>query len=238
MIIPFGFMAKVVSGDGPFGGHPSLATGCIRYWKMDEASGDLVDSTGNGDLTVNGAAYGATGIINDGMDLDGVNDTLTCSHPTGVKSLMGWVYFNQISSSDRLSGMPNTFGDVNPGASTGGMGFYYGSSHTMLRGRFHNASESATFTDETAVTTGTWYHVAIVADGSTGHFYVNGVEIGTGSSITYVEGSEIFTIGSYDYQNQTNHHMDGIVDEWAIYNKALTSSDVSDSYNSGAGLSY
>ena len=225
-------------GGGAFGGNATLAAGCIRYYRFDEASGTIVDATGNVDATNNGATYGATGIINNCLNFDGVNDVVTASHPTGIKAISCWVNFDDLSSADRPSGLPNTFGDINPGGATNGIGFYYdGQGYDYVRAGCKSGS-TFSFSDSMQLSTGTWYNVISSHDGSKIHFYVNGSEIGTGVTCSYTEGTNILNIGMFDYQNQSQHHLDGRMDEIAIFDIHITPTLASNLYNSGAGLTY
>lgn len=64
-------------------------TGLKAYYKFDEASGNILnkassvgssDAIANSELVVEGATFGATGIIDDALSFDGVNDDATADN--------------------------------------------------------------------------------------------------------------------------------------------------------------
>jgi concanavalin A-like lectin/glucanase superfamily protein/immunoglobulin I-set domain protein len=79
-------------------------------------------------------------------------------------------------------------------------------------------------------TVGKWYHFAVTRSGSTFTFYVNGVQVGTGSdseSVPYI--SAPLTIGMAEGQ----FYFNGMLDEVSIYNRALSSNEVATIYSAG-----
>jgi hypothetical protein len=83
------------------------------------------------------------------------------------------------------------------------------------------------------ITVGRWYHFVGIYDGSKLLFYVDGVLIDDSVSLTGSlpsTTSEVF-IGTYDYGNSNT--FDGKLSNAAIYNTALTSSQVSTLFNFG-----
>lgn len=75
----------------------------------------------------------------------------------------------------------------------------------------------------------TWYHLATVHDGTNATLYLNGSSLGTQTvnSVPSTAGNSFnigrFTTGSY--------YWNGYLDEVALFNRALTSSEVSNIYN-------
>jgi hypothetical protein len=75
----------------------------------------------------------------------------------------------------------------------------------------------------------TWYHLAIVHDGTSATLYLNGSSLGTQTvnSVPSTAGNSFnigrFTTGSY--------YWNGYLDEVALFNRALTSSEVSNIYS-------
>jgi hypothetical protein len=81
----------------------------------------------------------------------------------------------------------------------------------------------------------TWYNIVLTYNSSTGDLitYVNGSQVHTSNdtSPTYFDGSA-YRIGSYDINGSP---MDGIVGEVSMWNRALSSSEITTIYNSGIG---
>ena len=59
----------------------SLLTGIVAYWMCEESSGNVVDTVGNNDGTVNnGVAYQATGVVGYAWEFDGGTDSVLISN--------------------------------------------------------------------------------------------------------------------------------------------------------------
>jgi len=84
---------------------------------------------------------------------------------------------------------------------------------------------------------GTWYHGAITYDDSEQEikFYLNGSLIDTKSSAFsgIYDSTSSFIIGSY--RDGYGEFFDGKLDEISVWNKVLSSTEISDNYNSGDG---
>lgn len=82
----------------------------------------------------------------------------------------------------------------------------------------------------------TWYHVAFVTNGSSVNAYVNGVDqgaftTGSGGAVT----SDLTTSNFYFNHNEsTTPGFRGMIDEVGIWNRALTSTEIGQLYNSGS----
>ena len=91
---------------------------------------------------------------------------------------------------------------------------------------------------------GLWHHVVAVRDGAAGQnrLYVDGSLEGT-ANVTYSSGFDSATaalnIGWLDYPYSAGLHFTGTMDEVALYNKALSGSEIQQHYTHGAdGNSY
>ncbi len=86
------------------------------------------------------------------------------------------------------------------------------------------------FTGVAKVTTGKRIHVAFVKNGGTGTFYVNGAPDKTATTTNTVShGNKGFNVGS-DARDK-NLYFKGYMDNFNMYNYALTAAQVSDMYN-------
>tara|TARA_R110000824_G_scaffold121893_4_gene278363 strand:+ start:2689 stop:4689 length:2001 start_codon:yes stop_codon:yes gene_type:complete len=84
---------------------------------------------------------------------------------------------------------------------------------------------------------GKWHHICLVADGGTATYYVDGVSRDTDS---YTQDAATnpdtnFLIGANNHTSIT-YHMEGDIDEVAIWNSALTSAQINDIYNGGVPI--
>jgi len=74
--------------------------------------------------------------------------------------------------------------------------------------------------------TGSWHHIVVTRSGSTSTFYLNGNLIDTGTD------SQSYTSTAFQ-MSFTTYPFNGLMDEVALWDSALTSSNVTAIYNSG-----
>jgi hypothetical protein len=179
------------------------------------------DETGNYNLTNNGASS-----LNDGTrgyvsSFDGVNDSMSgipALSESVDKTYMFWFNADVIE---------NVFGSWNGGdASQNARNWVHLQSTTNIR----ISSTFGTTQNHTipAVSTGTWYHLAIqqTTDGiNYTTIFFNGVESVSGRQNN---GLKWDTISGYQDANFT---WDGLLDNFTVYDRALTSSEITDIYD-------
>lgn len=79
-----------------------------------------------------------------------------------------------------------------------------------------------------------WTHLAISFDGTTKRLYVNGLEMASKEelgALVYDAAAVPVTIGSDLERNQSGAHFIGLIDEVALYNRALTADEILGIYN-------
>jgi hypothetical protein len=79
---------------------------------------------------------------------------------------------------------------------------------------------------------GQWYHVALVHDGTSATVYLNGSSLGSNTGVTSANQSWIgtnFNIGRYGAG--ASYYWNGWIDEVSVFNRALTSSEVTNIYS-------
>lgn len=81
---------------------------------------------------------------------------------------------------------------------------------------------------------GDWHHAVITMDGSTLKAYFDGENVGSRSASINIDGSKQLLIGNK--HNRPSNAFDGNIDEVGVWDRALTSSEVSELYNNGSGL--
>ena len=84
------------------------------------------------------------------------------------------------------------------------------------------------------IATGTWMNIALVAEGGTATYYVNGVSRDTMSytQSTMYNPDKSFLIGAVNNAS-VESYMDGLIDELAIFDSALSASQIASIYNGG-----
>lgn len=225
--------------------HADITTGLIGWWKMDEGSGtSAFDSSQNGNTgTLTNSPTWTTGKINGALtfspsgsgnwvDAGDINafDSLTSM------SVCSWVY----PTNNTIDGgiVNKTYDSSTDGfllfLDTSGVGgsklysFFIADSASTANTRIESAANSAV--------TGAWTHICgtFTAGSSTGlRMYINGSEVaGSPVSTTSISGIDAgprhFYIGSRDLGITP---FTGNIDEVRVYNRVLSSSDVTELYN-------
>jgi hypothetical protein len=85
--------------------------------------------------------------------------------------------------------------------------------------------------DTTTLTTATWYHIAVVANGTNVKFYINGSSDTASPSAwtsNLYNGTHPFKIG-----NRGGLYFDGNIDEVAVFDRELSATEISNIYTTG-----
>ena len=215
------------------GGANPLWDGLLAYWTADNTTDDALGNY-NGTL-VNGATYG-TGIINQGFSLDGVNDYVTMGNVLDFDgstpfSFSCWVYINAL-------GVDAIFGKSQQ-SPYNGYGLHIQTDSLYY---FHLGGSSLLQVSSGPVILNSWHHIVITYNGNKTHsgfkMYINNVSktpLNTYGSFTGSSSSSLpFEVG----RQGNAWYFDGRVDEIGAWNRELTSLEVTELYNSGAGKQY
>ncbi len=115
-----------------------------------------------------------------------------------------------------------------------------------LRARLNNDGNTGwvdpVTTAASAITTNTWYHVAMVYDGAYHRLYINGQARTDGSGpIAYTgviyAGTADFVIGNNENHSATQQ-WDGLIDEAAVFSRALSPSEIKQIFSQGLSTHY
>lgn len=223
----------------------ALKTNLVSYWTLDESSGgsgavSRADSHGLNPLNDNNTTASATGIISNGADFESSNSEYLSIGGTievglgitGDFSIQAWINPETITGGDKTIVAKWV-------TTTSNRSYRVGlTSTTSIRVDTSTngvASTEGTVTTST-INTGSWYHVVVSKTGTSATVYLNGTSQGSATvNSSQYNGAGAFTIGAIG--NPTNY-FDGIIDEVAIWSRAITSTEVTELYNSGAGKAY
>jgi len=230
--------------------HASLTTSLVSYWDLEEASGTRYDLHGSNDLDDNNTVTGAVGKVGNASDFDFALSEYLSKADNASLSITGDI---SISCWVKLTTLPSTSGRmglVTKSLSTGNQRGYALVLESNDKLRFYAYENGATTehyiseSDAAAVVSGdlgNWLHISATLDVSTqtGVLYVDGSSIAqtplTNGTLTSIHDSTAaFHVGSYNGAS----YVDAAMDEVGIWTKVLTSTEVSDLYNSGSGLPY
>jgi GH43 family beta-xylosidase len=208
----------VPSGEGGM-----AQTGPIHRYQFEGNVNDSGGSVANGTL-VNGPTF-VTGRVGQAVNLDGSNDHV--SLPAGILNgltnftIATWVKLDTTSAWRRIFDF-GTGTTVNmfltPQSSGNSVRFAITTSGAGGEQRINGTS---------ALPTGTWSHVAVTKSGNTGTLYVNGVQVGQNTNMTLSPSSLGNTTNNWIGRSQyADPFLDGQVDEFRIYSRALSASEV------------
>lgn len=214
----------------------SLLTDILAYWKLNnDGSGgvSLLDATGNGyALTNNGGVSLGSGIIEGDAVADGTNYLSSSVNLSNLSSAScsAWVKTTDINTDAHFIGtwragnVDNQFLFYNPSSFT----FYFGNGAAIL-----------SVDTGIAINNGNWHHLVCVYDdnSSTANVYIDGTLSGSGSTIGPLAEVTSPKFNLFD-AGYSSGFLNAEIDEVGVWNRALTSSEVSSLYNSGAGISY
>lgn len=210
----------------------TLLSGLLAYWKLDEASGVRVDSSGHGlDLTdVNGVGQepgiqgSAAKFTHEGTDrwLDHPDDPLLRFETDFTIS--AWVY--------RSGAMFDTNTILN---TTSGFYFYTHDSveqRPVLAAYDEIGTPIVYFAGSDIVETNSWYHLVCYREGDTFGIVTNGGEPVTAIGVGSPRIGETFRIGAHE----GGYPFYGLIDEVAKWNRALSIEEIALLYNESNGL--
>jgi len=210
------------------GGGNHLWNGLQAYYTADNTPNDAL-GTYNGTL-VNGATYG-TGIINQGFSLDGANDYVDLPNgtfnPTGSFSISMWVAQNASGNYYLFNVGGFTTNGISVYALTSGIRFTMANSST-----FQAMSFASTLTN------GVLANFVFVKDILANEYRV--YKDGTLLSAQTISVNQVIIDDScrVGMGNSGIWPFNGVMDELALFYKALTPSEVTELYNSGAAKQY
>ncbi len=214
----------------------ALTDNLVAYYKFDNGA-LTTDSVGAFTLTNNNSVSNTiSGFIGYGADFGATNTnkSLTRASNLGIDggnvSISAWI---NRDSSDFI--LPVT---LQGATSDVAYRLKYESGIKAVRDKFNVGEQQ---TNAQAVALNTWTHIVLTYDGTDIKCYVNA---GTPESTT-ASGSgtgtttSAFSIGSDLSQTATPQNFyDGKIDEVAVWTRAITSTEVTQLYNSGAGNQY
>jgi len=217
----------------------AVSPGLVGLWHLDEGSGTTAsDSSRYGnDGTISGASW-ASGNFSQALSFDGPDSYVDCgaavdnSIATGV-TLEAWIK-PAVKQNGGIISNDYTWGNEK------GYDFFLWAAHDTY-GRlyidFGNGTDRGrifwSIPDDDWY--GQWHHVAATWDGSTVRLYVDGSEVGTASlSGNYSDPGKATLIGGINYGVTLPYcPFNGLIDEVRIWNIALGSTAILQSYELG-----
>lgn len=220
----------------------NLSTSLVSYWELEESSGTRVDSHGSNDLTDNNTVLSASGVRGDAADLESSNSeylsnlSQTGMAPgTGNFSISLWAKVESDGTVGSGNGGPFSL------AATSADRIWLDARTSTITGQFYDGANGANCSYSGSFT-GNWHHIVFLRDGGNAKLYVDSVLRSTNSATFGTPANANLDlvpqvkIGSSS--QGTARYYDGMVDEVGYWTKALSTTEISDLYNSGAGIPY
>ena len=187
-----------------------------------DGSGNQNHGTGSGITWANGQEYGFQHPLvrsNNPMVFDGVNDNVTVSDILSSQYTMSaWVKYYEIDNSSHRHLFGQGYGGLTTKASS--FEFYYKDTNPYrLDGSW-------------TINPNEWVHIAVTNSSTTKSVFLNGVRKATVSDTSSYNPTGTFYIGNYNAGEWVN----GLINEVAVWDSALTDNEVTALYNSGLPL--
>jgi len=259
------FVGSGIALNGYFGGGQTVAQdqrrGMVGFWKFDDGAGQTTDDSS--DLNNDGTRGANSTEASDDptwssskadlggvLDFDGTNDIMNVGDDidfefpgtTDKFSIAAWIKTDTTPSATNytIAGKYNSAGDRE----------YYllidsSNQPVLFMSEAGGGDVARTETSGTAITVGSWAHVAVSVDFDTDVYsmYINGVQVTTtsaGAAISTLHaGTARFIVGAVDSESTTpDWFMDGKIDEVRVYNRALSAAEIRYLYNYGGPVAH
>jgi len=217
-----------ISGENP-------TSGLVAHWPLDEGSGTVVSNTAGSSYTAvieNGATWGSDATRDSYVSFDGVNDRIatTFKYALADTNDFTWAWWakSTLASTDATQKGSIMVGNRYPDRASPKYGFI---KMTPEGAQFANtdAADEIDKYNYADIPQNEWHHYAMVKDGTSYQWYVDGIAQGVSSNFVYNETSPIpLMIGGDDDGSGTkvNEHFQGFIDDVVLYREALTSTQI------------
>lgn len=211
-------------------GKPDVLDGLVAWWKLDETiwngtAGEVKDSINGNNATASGGAYVTNGLVGNCGYFNGASAYVQTTNSFQIEKTFtacGWFKRMYIAGNEG-----KLFWHLKSS------GTYYGWQVYMLPDDKIKANVGAYQTDyvvtDAAISNEQWHFVALVSNGTTFRIYVNGFP----ASVEQNVGEQTFTAEPFRIGKGigANEWFSGTIDDVRLYNRALSSNEVSTIYN-------
>ncbi len=210
----------------------NVTWGRVAYWKMDEDTWSVKDSSGqnNNGTSIDGVLYNSSAVFNSSLTFDGIDDVVTL--PASLINVGESVTISAWFNSNNITAQDGIIESLDSSYHGYYMGFETGSADQVRCYFENNDTDSLTVIATTVLENNNWYHTLCSYDGSTLRIYLNGNEQDSGALTGNISLGEIPRIGAYDEGSDTNFN--GSIDEVAIWNRTLSAEEIKNLYLRGA----
>ena len=208
----------------------ALTDNIQAYYKFDT---DSSDSVGTNDGTDTSMSYANAGIIDNSATFNGSSSRISFSPITSLTTSFTVNFWINRTGTVGTVQVP-----IQLGRQTNFIWFYFttGNNFRLVEDNIADYASSIT------ISTSGWNMITVVKSTDTGTnltYYLNGAAAGTASIGSVSTPANNAYFGSYSVNNSTFlYYFNGRLDEVGIWDRALSSTEITELYNSGAGLTY
>ncbi|MBU1499870.1 LamG domain-containing protein, partial [Patescibacteria group bacterium] len=195
----------------------------VGLWHMNEASGNALDSSGNGNTGTPTGTTVVAGLLGNARSFNGTSDNISLGNPTslqmtGNQTIEMWLYPTDMSA------RRNPYAKAYGGEGTitqeinGTLSYYYGTAGA-------NTTPYQGFGSVAAIPLNQWSHIALVRNLSTMqlYWYINGVQV-SNVAASY-SSATVSSLTAYIGQGYVSNYA-GSIDEVRISNIARTPEEI------------
>lgn len=164
------------------------------------------------------------------VDFDGSNDYMSAAvtELNGISAFSASLWFRFQGS---LGGATNIIMSGGNGSSSSLGGWYLWLKNATTIQYASRGVNAKNYTIST-INNSTWYHIVVVHSGTSATLYLDGSSLGSQTvSALPASSGNAFNVGRFS--PGSSYYYNGYVDEVALFNSALSASNVTDIYNSG-----
>ncbi|PIO05692.1 hypothetical protein COT47_03690, partial [Candidatus Woesearchaeota archaeon CG08_land_8_20_14_0_20_43_7] len=204
---------------------------------LDETSGIVVDSSGNGkDCTNNGATYNYGGKFNRSMNFTDDHLSVPSSVTDGLSAftVSFWINTTESRAHGNFYERPTMFGQATDGSSTNDFAITTNNGYIgMWHGLNSSGGDGVYLSTTTQINDALWHHIAVSYNGAAIVLYVDGIE----EASLYADdvlNNRAFFIGALNdiFLGEHADH-NGFYDEFAIWDSAFSEQDIKRLYARG-----
>jgi Concanavalin A-like lectin/glucanases superfamily len=240
MVLP-AFLASTLLLGGNSSARAGLTTDLLAYYHLD---GNGIDSSGNGyNLSLVGNPAFGPGLYGQALALNGDSsqyatrpgDDAAFNFGSSNFTIQVWVNFNAFGNSEQTL-IEKFTGGGGPGwtltTPSDGSGQFIEFAATTT-----NSSLDEVNTAQVSITPGTWNQIVVERNGNTVSIYLDNALLVSDSFTGSIIGSSnpLLIGGRYNSGGSRGAAVNGSLDEIAIWNRALSTSEVSSLWNNGEG---
>jgi hypothetical protein len=202
--------------------------GNVLLLHLNESSGNIMDASGSNN---NGTAYNVTynnaGKFKTALGFNGTNSYVQINDNSSLRMQTALTMEAWVKTTANRSGKIFQKGDWD------GFGLYQDLWNGWSAGiQLANGTGSSLKWASGQPVLNKWYHLAATYDGSNFRLYVNGQQVSSAALSGQIKvTTRSVSLGS---DNGAQKFFAGVIDETALFNRALTASEISENYNRGA----